>query len=159
MRHRVEARGGVVLQHGRGALLGVDPSAAERPREGEVADRPLARVGAARRGGPGRPVAIGGVEVAVIEIRGLDHVQIAVEDAEAGFAHFALPEWSAMTCATHEVTFAPVGKWRNPFGPWAFDPGPIAPVMRNWASGKRSPSMLMNGIDPPSPANIAGLPK
>src|SRR5207245_2734176 len=88
-----------------GALLRVDPSPTERPRKREVADRPLARVGAARGGGPGRPVAIGGVEVVIIEVRGLDHVQIAVEDAKAGFAHFALPEWSAMSC----VTRAPYG--------------------------------------------------
>ena len=46
----------------------------------------------------------------------------------------------------------------NSFGPWALEPGPITPVTRNWASGNRSPSMLMNGIDPPSPSNIAGAP-
>ena len=53
----------------------------------------------------------------VVAMRGLDHVKIAVEDAKAGFAHLALPVWSAMTCATHAVTLAPVGKWRNSLGP------------------------------------------
>src|SRR4029453_19684604 len=107
-----------------------------------------------------RPVAIGRVQIALVEIRWLDDVQVAVEDAEAGFAHvWLLPEWSAMICATHAVTRTPVGRCRNSLGPWAFEPGPIAPVIMNWACGKRSPSMLMNGIDPPRPANMAGLPK
>src|SRR4030095_16171465 len=121
-----------------------------------VSDRPLAGVGPSRRGGPGRPIAKGRIEVAVVEVRRLDHVQVAVEDSKAR-SHFALSEWSVMTCGTHEVTLTPVGKWRNSLGPWAFEPGPIAPVMRNWACGNRSPSMLMNGIEPPRPATIARL--
>ena len=48
----------------------------------------------------------------------------------------------------------PVGNVRR-----FLEPGPIVPVIMNWACGNRSPSMLMNGIDPPRPANIAGLPK
>ena len=78
----------------------------------------------------------------------------ADREAQVDDAH-----WSASTCATHAVTFTPVGRCRNSFGPWAFEPGPIAPVMRNWAVGKRAPSMLMNGIEPPVPWNTAGLPK
>ena len=31
--------------------------------------------------------------------------------------------------------------------------------MRNWADGKRWPSMLMNGMEPPTPAKAGGLPK
>src|SRR5262249_61227045 len=66
--------------------------------------------------------------------------------------------WSASAWATHAVTFTPVGRSMNSFGPWAFEPGPMTPVTRNWARGKRSPSMLMNGIEPPRPSNIAGAP-
>src|SRR5262249_10254949 len=64
--------------------------------------------------------------------------------------------WSASTWATHAVTFTPVGRSMNSFGPWAFEPGPMTPVTRNCACGNRSPSMLMNGMEPPSPSNIAG---
>ena len=53
----------------------------------------------------------------------------------------------------------PVGRSMNSLGPWAFEPGPITPVTRNWASGKRSPSMLMKGMEPPRPSNIGGAPK
>src|SRR5258706_3706699 len=59
----------------------------------------------------------------------------------------------------HSVSLRAVGMWRNSFGPWAFDPGPSTPVMQNWAFGNFSPSMYMNGIVPPSPMYIAGLPK
>src|SRR5262249_56405635 len=90
LRDRVEARGSVLFQHGGGALLGVHASATQRPREREVPDRPLARVSPARRGGPWRLVAEPWVEVAIVQIRGLDHVQITVEDAKARL-HFALP--------------------------------------------------------------------
>ena len=38
-------------------------------------------------------------------------------------------------------------------------PGPSTPVTTNWASGKRSPSRCMNGIEPPSPVARWGLPK
>src|SRR5210317_124119 len=48
---------------------------------------------------------------------------------------------------------------RNSFGPCAFDFGPSNPVIRNCAAGKRSPSMPMNGIVPPVPMYIDGLPK
>jgi hypothetical protein len=37
--------------------------------------------------------------------------------------------------------------------------GPSTPVMKNCASGKRWPSMPMNGIEPPSPIDTGGLPK
>ena len=47
----------------------------------------------------------------------------------------------------------------NSFGPWAFEPGPMTPVTRNCACGNRSPSMLMNGIEPPRPSNIGGALK
>ena len=43
-------------------------------------------------------------------------------------------------------------------GPWALLPGTRAPVTTNWAVGKRSPSMPMNGIVPPSPNVRAGWP-
>src|SRR5207253_4231173 len=36
--------------------------------------------------------------------------------------------WSASTWATHAVTFTPVGRSMNSFGPWAFEPGPMTPV-------------------------------
>ena len=39
------------------------------------------------------------------------------------------------------------------------EPGPITPVTRNCASGKRSPSICMNGMEPPRPLNIGGAPK
>src|SRR4051812_27058958 len=48
---------------------------------------------------------------------------------------------------------------RNSFGPCALLPGPSTPVMQNCARGNFSPSMYMNGIVPPSPMNIDGLPK
>ena len=57
------------------------------------------------------------------------------------------------------VSFLPVGMCRNSFGPWALEPGPSTPVIRNWAFGKRAPSMPMKGIEPPSPMKTAGLPK
>src|SRR3954465_13549924 len=49
--------------------------------------------------------------------------------------------------------------WRNSFGPCALEPGPRTPVMQNCALGNFSPSMYMNGMVPPSPMYIAGLPK
>ena len=36
--------------------------------------------------------------------------------------------------------------------------GPMTPVTTNWASGNRSPSMPMNGIEPPSPKVRVGWP-
>ena len=57
------------------------------------------------------------------------------------------------------VTRWPVATCRNSLGPWAFEPGPSTPVIRNWAAGKRWPSMPMNGIVPPSPSARAGAPK
>ncbi len=66
---------------------------------------------------------------------------------------------SASTSATHSVSRFAVGMCRNSFGPCAFEPGPSTPVMQNCASGNFSPSMSMNGIVPPSPMYIAGLPK
>src|SRR5688572_32429555 len=42
------------------------------------------------------------------------------------------------TCDTHAVTFMPVGRSRNSFGPCALEPGPITPVIRNCACGNRS---------------------
>ena len=61
--------------------------------------------------------------------------------------------------ATQQVSFCAVGMWRNSFGPWAFDSGPSTPVTRNWAAGNSAPSIAMNGIVPPSPMYMAGLPK
>jgi hypothetical protein len=90
LRRRVEARRGVVLQHGGGAFLRVDPPPAERPRERELADRPLAGVGAAAGGGPGCLRAEGRIEIAVVEVGRLDHVQVAVEHPKSGSAHFWL---------------------------------------------------------------------
>src|SRR2546428_12515448 len=49
--------------------------------------------------------------------------------------------------------------WRNSFVPWALLGGPRTPVIRSCAFGKRSPSIPMNGIDPPSPHVAAGLLK
>ena len=59
--------------------------------------------------------------------------------------------WSASTRATHAVRFFAVLISRNSFGPCAFECGPSTPVTRNCAFGNRSPSIPMNGIDPPSP--------
>src|SRR6185295_14815958 len=67
--------------------------------------------------------------------------------------------WSARTWATHAVTLTPVGRSMNSFGPCALEPGPITPVTRNCACGKRSPSICMKGMEPPSPLNIVGAPK
>ena len=47
---------------------------------------------------------------------------------------------------------------RNSLGPWALEPGPSTPVMRNWALGNLTPSMFMNGMVPPSPIHAASLP-
>ena len=64
-----------------------------------------------------------------------------------------------MTWAAHAVTLRAVGRCRNSFGPWAFDSGPSTPVIRNCASGYRSPSIDINGMPPPIPMPPAGLPK
>ena len=48
---------------------------------------------------------------------------------------------------------------RNSFGPCALECGPSTPVIMNCAPGNFSPSMPMNGIVPPSPMYIAGVPK
>src|SRR5690606_40795598 len=45
------------------------------------------------------------------------------------------------------------------FGPCAFECGPSTPVIMNCARGNFSPSMPMNGIEPPSPMYIGGSPK
>ena len=67
--------------------------------------------------------------------------------------------WSARTLATQAVTRLPIGMCRNSFGPWALECGPSTPVIMNCACGNFSPSMPMNGIEPPSPMYIGGLPK
>jgi len=70
-----------------------------------------------------------------------------------------LTKWSDSTFATAAVSFFPVGMCRNSFGPCAFDFGPSRPVTMNCASGKRSCSMPMNGIVPPSPIAAERGPK
>src|SRR5690606_20741311 len=74
----------------------------------------------------------------------------------AGYGRAA---WAATIDATHAVSRLPVAMCRNSFGPCAFDCGPSTPVTRNCASGKRSPSMFMNGIVPPVPMYTASRPK
>ena len=64
----------------------------------------------------------------------------------------------ARTSATQPVSFCVYGMCRNSLGPWALLSGPSTPVITNWASGKRSPSMAMKGIEPPSPMWRAGRP-
>ena len=59
----------------------------------------------------------------------------------------------------HAETLRAVGTCRNSFGPCALDSGPSTPVMTNWAFGYRSPSIAMNGIDPPMPQAPVGRPK
>jgi hypothetical protein len=49
------------------------------------------------------------------------------------------------------LTRRPVGMCRNSLGPCALECGPKTPVTTNCACGKRSPSIAMNGIEPPSP--------
>src|SRR5579871_4692963 len=61
--------------------------------------------------------------------------------------------------ATATVTLLPVGMCRNSLGPCALECGPSTPVMTNCVLGNFSPSMPMNGIEPPSPIYEAGLPK
>src|SRR5690606_42071564 len=62
------------------------------------------------------------------------------------------------TLAAQALTRLPVGICRNSFGPWALECGPSTPVIMNCAPGNFSPSMPMNGIEPPSPVDMAGLP-
>ncbi len=59
--------------------------------------------------------------------------------------------WSSRMAARQTVRRSAVGRWRYSSGPWALLSGPSTPVITNWASGNRSPSMPMNGMDPPSP--------
>ena len=47
---------------------------------------------------------------------------------------------------------------KNSFGPCAFDSGPNIPVTMIYASGNFSPSIPINGIDPPSPQKTLSLP-
>src|SRR6056297_638308 len=66
--------------------------------------------------------------------------------------------WAVRRWATAAVSRRAVGRCRYSFGPWALLSGSSTPVITNWASGKRSPSIPMNGIDPPSPKVRAGSP-
>ena len=61
--------------------------------------------------------------------------------------------------AIQALTFLAVGMWRNSLGPCALEWGPSTPVTTNWVFGYFSPSIAMNGIDPPSPMKATGLPK
>jgi uncharacterized protein YecE (DUF72 family) len=83
--------------------------------------------------------------------------------AQTNAAHFSQllgrRACAASTSATHSVSFRAVGRCRNSFGPCALEPGPSTPVMQNCACGNFSPSMYMKGMVPPSPMDIAGLPK
>src|SRR5262249_13573280 len=89
----------------------------------------------------------------------LDPLQLFVLELSA-VAHAAPSlKWSAITRATQAESFLPAGICRNSLGPCAFECGPRTPVIRNWACGNRSPSMLINGIVPPRPMNAGGLPK
>src|SRR5438309_2184969 len=76
---------------GVGARLGVGSAAADGPREAVAVDDPVAHVrlpGIERAGCPGF---VTGIEVALVEVAGLDHMEVGVEDAEPVSAHDGLP--------------------------------------------------------------------
>src|SRR5262245_59114374 len=84
---RVEPRGRVLLQRRVRARLRVWPAAADRPREGVAVNDPVADVSLPSIERPGGPALVAGLEIPLVEVTGLDHMEVRIEDAEPVSAH------------------------------------------------------------------------